>query len=1055
MFGRVLLQVLDRGLFHMSSLFRQDTACWEDWRSARDQQEFLPQTLGERLVFCHPSPPAQLRIRLFSQSPHGKDVEVGSGLLRPTHLEDGTLQKTDEVWDRQMEVSLHGLRGDASTCTVTCLVDWNPEPIKPKLMKKLRVIVLAAQNLAAGGSFMESRNDPYVEIFVDGAQPVRARTTTAVDGGTAPCWGEPAGRGESFTFEFSQEDESKLPAVKMVCWDEDTNSRDDNLGEGEVQILPEMRPDHPWTCYDKVQVWNKKRKPAGEVHIVMQYWDPGTDDEPEYPELRRLRVTVFAAKGLPKMDTFGSNDPYAQVSVDGRCQRTSTVAGGGSVPSWQNGRGESLVWCIGADAFPDEPSSVTVVLFDEDQGSKDDVIGSASLVIGGDSDQPWSPLYRDEHLQLLDRKEKPAGTVHVLIQSWDPKSWKPGDAVLAKHTDDTLHEATVLDAHSPACVKVQWDDSSGSSTVLATDIGPRLPPMRLLRVTILRAQDLPKMDTFGATDPYVQIEVDGTIVRTSTAVDGGANACWGDGKGETFDFDCMTPPQRINVRCFDEDLDADDEIGKGRFEIAAGALPTEAWYREEMVTLRSRDKTRSRRKKSKILVAAQWFPLPPVPHRRIVDVTVLAAKELDSMDLGSANDVYAEVVVDTDTQRTTTIDDGGSDCEWNGGDGEMLSFDRTMAGIPAMQVKLWDFDIGSADDMIGDSGLLNLRDRAADESWTFDSWITLTRKGKRSGQVHVIITWCPDPPEPERRGIRATVLAARDLPKADLIGDNDVYTEITIGETALRTSVVDNGGSSPTWGEEGEIMEFYPCVTGIPVIRVKCFDQDIGSADDELGTAILNLKHHHSPVERWEKQDWFPLRKKSGKEAGSVHLRIAWDCEPPLPKRRGVRITIMAAKDLPKADLLGENDVYTQVSFGETVSRTSVVDGGGSEPSWGSDGEVLEVFPEICGIPTLEVKLFDEDVGSADDELGVATLNLRAHDAESCWTEEDWWPLKRNGKEAGAVRALIQWTAEPPLPKRRGVRITILAARDLPKADLLVRLQTFMSSHFVYSLSAD
>jgi hypothetical protein len=60
-----------------------------------------------------------------------------------------------------------------------------------------------------------------------------------------------------------------------------------------------------------------------------------------------------------------------------------------------------------------------------------------------------------------------------------------------------------------------------------------------------------------------------------------------------------------------------------------------------------------------------------------------------------------------------------------------------------MEVQAWDADIGTADDLIG-SAVLNLRDRAADEPWTLDKWVTLTRKGKeiakfpRKGGLYVM-----------------------------------------------------------------------------------------------------------------------------------------------------------------------------------------------------------------------------------------------------------------------------------------------------------------------------
>ena len=561
---------------------------------------------------------------------------------------------------------------------------------------------------------------------------------------------------------------------------------------------------------------------------------------------------VAVAADLPKKDAIGKNDPYAAVLVDGMRLRTATVSGGGGTPKWGDGRGECLVWSLSSAI-----SAVEIIVLDEDIGSKDDLIGSATVDVGGEAEGLWT---RDEHLQLQNGKGKTAGTVHVLLQSWDP----------------------------------------------SVDEEPELPPMRLLRCTVFHALNLPRMDTFGATDPYVTIEVDGKTVRTTTAVDGGANARWG--AGESFDIECVGPPKHVDVRCFDEDIDMDDEIGKGRIDLAAGAMPADkAWYREEMVPLRNRTK-RAMGKKPKISLSLQWFPMPPEPRRRTVAVTVLAAQDLDSMDLGSANDVYVEFEIMADhvnVQRTTTILDGGGACEWNGGEGETLLFDRfECGGVPCMEARVWDADKIGSDDLIG-TAVLNLRDKAADDEWLITSWFPISRKGKHSGEVHLRVAWEPEPPEPRRRGVRVTVLAARDLPKADLFGVNDPYCQVCVDETAARTSVVDGGGAAPSWGD-GEMLEFFPCVSGIPTMVLKCFDEDVGSADDELGVCTLNLRGNDAD-KPWQEEGWYALRKNNGKAAGEIHAAISWEPEPPEPRRRGVRVTVLAARDLPSMDLVGDN----------------------------------------------------------------------------------------------------------------------------------------------------
>ena len=134
-----------------------------------------------------------------------------------------------------------------------------------------------------------------------------------------------------------------------------------------------------------------------------------------------------------------------------------------------------------------------------------------------------------------------------------------------------------------------------------------------------------------------------------------------------------------------------------------------------------------------------------------------------------------------------------------------------------------------------------------------------------------------------------------------------------------------------------QALEFFEEFCGIPTVDLKLFDADLGSADDELGSVVLNLRRN-DPDSQWIEEDWWPLKHK-GKSAGSVHIKFEWHPCPPPPTRRGVRITIFAAKGL-RNSLLDANDCYVLATIGGASSKTSVIDDGGDSPVWGSDGEV-------------------------------------------------------------------------------------------------------------------
>ena len=101
-----------------------------------------------------------------------------------------------------------------------------------------------------------------MELVVAGATPERSRTATHVNGGSAPTWGEPAGNGVEFIFECEGRDD--LTAVEVIAWDDDQTSRDDRLGAGSVEV-----PAQTDGSTQVVALRNKRRKPAGEVHLVV------------------------------------------------------------------------------------------------------------------------------------------------------------------------------------------------------------------------------------------------------------------------------------------------------------------------------------------------------------------------------------------------------------------------------------------------------------------------------------------------------------------------------------------------------------------------------------------------------------------------------------------------------------------------------------------------------------------------------------------------------------------------------------------------------------------
>jgi hypothetical protein len=88
---------------------------------------------------------------------------------------------------------------------------------------------------------------------------------------------------------------------------------------------------------------------------------------------RMVQITMTTAKHLPKMDTFGSIDPYAIVSFEGMELRTKTVKNTYE-PEWN----ETFEWYVG-DVHKGCSKDLTVTIMDWDAGSKDDEVGSFTI----------------------------------------------------------------------------------------------------------------------------------------------------------------------------------------------------------------------------------------------------------------------------------------------------------------------------------------------------------------------------------------------------------------------------------------------------------------------------------------------------------------------------------------------------------------------------------------------------------------------------------------------------------------------------------------------------
>eukprot|EP01043_Picozoa_sp_COSAG02_P028481 COSAG02_NODE_1727_length_11182_cov_40.189209_9_plen_1135_part_00 len=369
--------------------------------------------------------------------------------------------------------------------------------------------------------------------------------------------------------------------------------------------------------------------------------------------------------------------------------------------------------------------------------------------------------------------------------------------------------------------------------------------------------------------------------------------------------------------------------------------------------------------------------------------------------------------------------------------------------------------------------------------------------------------------EAARRRLAVTALECRDLPKADLIGQNDVYLELSVdGAEAVHTSIVEDGGATPVWGGGGgETVFLVPSSVNardsaisvtvqsanlnLPqALQVDVMDKDI-KGSDLIGRHTVDLvqmadEAGGSFAEDWCSEGWYDLKDHKGGAAGKVRLVLRWAVPAPTPAlppealesageslfqhvmhgmhhhnasptsppissspaheedlpQWELRTTIMECAGLPKMDRFGKNDVYAAVSVeGVQSLRTSTAEDAGEAPVW-KDGEGLLAHILHAAPAALGIRVFDEDVGSADDLIGTVAIPLgpalhysdgaarrkatalssHHHSTKVEWEMPPTWfeltapNAKHKGKSVGRVRVQIVWQLASQGPSGKDMR---------------------------------
>ena len=279
----------------------------------------------------------------------------------------------------------------------------------------------------------------------------------------------------------------------------------------------------------------------------------------------------------------------------------------------------------------------------------------------------------------------------------------------------------------------------------------------------------------------------------------------------------------------------------------------------------------------------------------------------------------------------------------------------------------------------------------------------------------------PDGSIPEGTAV-VSVVKARGLAKADLIGKSDPYAVLAYGKQQKKTPVIKNT-LEPQWDFTAE---FKIPDEGDETIHLEVYDSNKIGRDKSLGS--LNLPLVDVLAMDGQEGSWFPLADSKNGEVllmtdfvdsnGNDSRGNPSALVNPMSQDRLVdgnsgkpgtgqpwldnlqdgraRVNLVKAKDLIKTDIVGKSDPYALMRHGSQEYKTPTVKNS-QDPQW--DAEVEFDIPDGED-SKIHIEIFDEDTVGKDKPMGSIDIDLA--DLANMNPEEGYWfPLE--GVKSGQV----------------------------------------------------
>ena len=462
-----------------------------------------------------------------------------------------------------------------------------------------------------------------------------------------------------------------------------------------------------------------------------------------------LRAHVVAGKDLKAMDRnligAASSDPYVVVQVGNDGLDTAKRAQTNVIQKNLNPEWDECLDVLCTDQDVQRDVDVTIIVYDKDLVSDDDIIGQTSLPLSSlfsedhNANCPprWYDIYEGSeitghvllalHIQKNSAEEDMArfqdSNLELVVKDWD----RMGEPELVGNAQIPAGLLAVTSQHKikPASLSplgetstlLALTDKAGKPVIghdkhqAVVDVSIRIldpPPPALeafVRVSVLQARKLTAMDRGGTSDPYVKLSLTSApqnhkrthvVMKTLSPV-------WNE------DFELASPniwSDSLNISIFDKDIMQDDKIGVATISLAELACqPHPIPVDQERLGVRERqwhavqDDRKQAAGEVELRVELVRIPPPEAARQFVVTVVIQRANALLAKDAGGTSDPYC-VVQYLKHKHKTKVVKKMLNPTWS----ESSQFVIDTMGlrpIHPLHISVYDYDLIGSDDLIG------------------------------------------------------------------------------------------------------------------------------------------------------------------------------------------------------------------------------------------------------------------------------------------------------------------------------------------------------------------